>query len=104
MAQKWMETDEGMVLEGRAFVWVKTPYNFAGNWAKLYLTNKRLYIKERLLGTKMLNAPFSSIKSVSSDDKHLRVDCIIKDKNYYAKIKKKGLDPSWEWMIKQRIM
>jgi hypothetical protein len=66
MAHKWLEPGEGITLEGKAFVWVKTPYNLAGNWARLFLTNKRLYIKERLLGTAMLSVPYPSITAVSS--------------------------------------
>lgn len=103
MAHKWLEPDEGISLEGKAFVWVKTPYNLAGNWARLYLTNKRLYIKERLLGTAMLNAPYSSITAVSSNEKHLRVDSKLKGAKYYAKIRKKDIQPIWEWSIKQRM-
>jgi hypothetical protein len=103
MTHKWLEPDEGISLEGKAFVWVKTPFNYTGNWARLYLTNKRLYIKERLLGTAMLNAPYSSIKSASSDGKHLRVDCIINGREYCAKIRMKNIEPIWEWSIKQRV-
>lgn len=103
MVEKWLEQDEGIILEGRAFVWIKPPFPSGGSWSKLYLTNKRFYARDRIFGMKLVDLPYSKIKSVSSDKKYLKIQGEVKDKQYQIKIRKKSIEPSWEWMIRQRL-
>lgn len=104
MAKKWLQPGEGVMLEDKAFVWVKTPLNYNGSWARIFLTNKRFYANNRFFKVKVIEFAHSEIRSVTSDEKNLRIDGEIKGKKYYIKIRKKGIGPSWEWMIKQRMV
>jgi len=103
MVEKWLDQGEGIILEAKAFVWIKYPFPYSGTWAKLFLTNKRFYAKDRITGIKLVDLPFSKIESVSSDKKYLQIKGDVDGKQYQVKIRKKGIDPSWEWMIKQRL-
>jgi hypothetical protein len=103
MAKKWMQPGEGIVLEAKVFVWIKSPFNYNGTPARIYLTNVRFYATDRLFGTRLVDFPFQNIESVSSNKKHLVVEGHMKGKRYKLEIRRKGLEDSWEWMIKQRM-
>ncbi len=99
---KWLDDDESIILEGKAFVWIKTPLTVNGTWALLYLTNKRFYVKDRIIRVKILDLKFSQITNLESDGKYLTVEGDIGDRSYLVKVRLKGIDDSWEWMLRQR--
>lgn len=98
-----MDDDESITLDGRAFVWVKTRYNLNGTWAKLYLTNKRFYARDRLIRLKLMDIPFSEIRDVVSDEKHLTISGERKGKHFSIRIRLKDIDDTWEWMLRQKM-
>ncbi len=98
-----MDDDESIIQEGKAFVWLKTPITLNGTWALLYLTNKRFYVKDRIIRVKILDLPFSQITTLESDEKYLIVAGEMNDKSYSIKIRLKEIDDTWEWMLKQRL-
>ncbi len=98
-----MDDDESIIQEGKAFVWVKTPLTLNGTWALLYMTNKRFYVKDRIIRAKILDLKFSQIKRLKSDGKYLIVAGDMGGKTYSIKIRLKEIDDTWEWMLKQRL-
>ena len=103
MEQKWLESDESVILEGKAFIWISGKFTRNGTWALLYLTNKRLYVKDRIFRIKLLEFPYPDIKSVESDDKTLKVTGYYEGKGYQLSIRLKDIDEMWESMIRGRM-
>ncbi len=103
MVEKWLDDDESITLEGKAFVWIRTRYNLNGTWALLYLTNKRFYAKDRLTGLKIVDPSFSELSEITSDVKNLIISGAQGGKQFTLKIKMKDIDDTWEWMLRQKI-
>ncbi len=103
MIEKWMDDDESVTLQDKAFLWIKTPMTMNGIWALIYLTNKRFYVKDRLLRIRAAEFSLSSITSLTSDHKHLHVSGYFKNKPHTISIRLKDIDDSWEWMMRQKI-
>ncbi|MFO7990733.1 MAG: hypothetical protein R6U61_00380 [Thermoplasmata archaeon] len=105
MLEKWLDPDESVVMEEKAFIWTKTKFNINGTWAIVYLTNKRFYAKDRIVRMKLANIPFSNIKELKSTDKHLVITGRDKGKDtlYEIKIRLKDIDDMWEPWIRGRL-
>ena len=104
MTEKWLGDDESVLMDAKSFVWLKTSFILNGTWALLYLTNRRLYVKDRLFRYKVLEFPFHKIREIESDEKYLTVVGDYKGTECRIKIKQKNIDEMWESMIKNRMM
>ena len=103
MTEKWLDEDESVIIDGKSFVWWKTSMQLKGTWALLYLTNKRLYVKDRLTRMKLVEFFYDDIDSLEQDDKYLIVVGRLGGKKNELKIKLKNIDEMWESMIRQRM-
>ncbi len=110
MAEKWLGPDESVILDGKSFVWFKSDLKLKGTWALIYLTNKRLYLKDRLIRTKLVEFPLEKIDSIDKDEKYLiiygegdRRGLQLGSDRIKLKIKLKNIDEMWESMIRSRM-
>lgn len=103
MDEPWMKPGEYVLLESRAWVWVKVIAGPGFTKAKIYLTNHRLYGKDALFRIKLFNFPFHTIKKIKRKKKYLHIEAEIKGRRQALDIRIKDIDESWEWMIWERI-
>lgn len=103
MTEKWLGPNESVIMDTKSFVWIKRPLKLSGTWAHIYLTNERLYAKDRIFKIKLLDFKFDDIISVEFDEKYFVVYGNYKDEDYRLKIKSKNVDEMWESMIKRRM-
>ncbi len=102
MSEKWLGDNESVIMDAKSFVWVRRPLKLSGTWAHIYLTNERLYVKNRLFKIKLLEFPYGEIRSIDKDEKYLIVSGNYKGEMYKLKIKQNKIDEMWESMIKRR--
>lgn len=98
-----MKPEEYIILEGKAWAWVRVLAGPSLTKAKIYLTNHRLYGKDKWLRIKLFDFPLSAIKNIRTTKKYLRIEAEIKGKKHRIDLKLKDLDETWEWMIRERI-
>ena len=103
MTEKWLGPNESVIMDAKSFVWSRSSLKLNGTWAHIYLTNERLYVKDRLFGFKLLDFQYEDIISVEFDEKHLVVIGDYKGDRYRLKIDRKNLDEMWGFMIKRRM-
>ena len=103
MTEKWLGPNESVIMDTKSFVWIKRSLKLSGTWAHIYLTNERLYAKDRIFKIKLLDFKFDDIISVEFDEKYFVVYGNYKDEDYRLKIKSKNVDEMWESMIKRRM-
>jgi hypothetical protein len=110
MSDKWLDSNERILLENKAWIWVKDPYSYLAKpnhykliRSKIFLTNKRLHFKGVLFKTNLFDVPISTIKYIEASKTHLRMDAIINKEPYTFWIRLKDIDDGWEFLIKDRL-
>ena len=100
---KDISEENKIILEKKAFVWIKTAYSLNGTWAKIFLRENGVLVKDRILGLKSVDFPYSSISSVERDMNTVTVRFRCGRRNCWVRIKVKKGGDELEYLINQQI-